>query len=559
MSRKQKQIAVFDLETDPFIFGRVPTPFAAGFYDGAQIITWTGTDCVERLVDFILELDGEYIIYGHNAGRFDLMFMLEYLDENLKIINGRIAECKIGNHILRDSLLILPMALKQHGKTEIDYTKFEKEVRHKHKAEIDSYLRDDLKYLYTWVTKFIDRFGVHLTVAGTAFNVMKKQFKYSIEKTTNNYDLHFRNFYYGGRVECMQTGVIEKELKYYDINSAYPYAMLHEHPQGDDYITLKKLPKKAGGWFAHVTAISNGCLPFRGEKMQYYRDNEAREYFATGWEIVTGLETKTLIIKKVHAVYVHCFTREFKDYVNYFYNEKSQAKITGDKDTETFAKLMMNASYGKFGQDSREFHDYKLVEFGADEQSGFTWDCDVGDFELHKRKSKNDENDCEFYNVATAASITGFVRAFLWRAICNSIGPIYCDTDSLLVESFGGDVGAEIGQWKYEADVKCAYIGGRKFYLLDCADGTTKRATKGFRATPEQLRKSIKTGDMIEYKKDAPAFNIKNGASFVERDIYPLNETVEKIKKKRDKTDRFIFADGEWGFKFKRKKPTNGG
>jgi hypothetical protein len=524
MSRKQKQIAVLDFETDPFLFGRVPVPFAAGFYDGSQIITWW-VDCVEKLVDFIHELDGEYIIYAHNGGKFDFFYLLEYIDEDLKIINGRIAECKIGNHILRDSLLILPLALKQHGKTEIDYTKFEKEVRHKHKREIDDYLRDDLKYLYSWVTKFIERFGVRLTLAGTTFNVMKKQFKYAIEKTTNDYDLHFRNFYYGGRVECIESGVITKPLKYYDINSAYPYAMLHEHPQGDDYITVKKLPKQAGGWFAHITAISYGCLPFRGDKMQYYRDNEQREYFATGWEIIAGLETKTLIIKKVHAVYIHCFTRNFKDYVNYFYAEKSAAKIVGDKDTETFAKLMLNASYGKFGQDSREFHDYKLVEFGADEQSGYEWDCDVGDFELHKRKTKDDVNDCEFYNVATAASITGFVRAFLWRAICNSVNPVYCDTDSLLVENFAGIVGNELGQWKLEADIVRAFIGGRKFYLIDCADGTTKQATKGFRATPAQLRKSIKTGSAIEHKKDAPAFSLKYGARFVERKIKPTNGT----------------------------------
>lgn len=521
MSRKQKIIAVLDFETDPFLFGRVPEPFAAGFYDGSQIITWW-IDCVERLVDFIHDLEGEYIIYAHNGGKFDFHFLLPYIDEDLKIINGRIAECKIGGQVLRDSFLILPLALKQHGKTEIDYDKFEKELREQHKREIDDYLRDDLKYLYTWVMKFIDRFGVRLTLAGTTFNVMKKQFKYEIENTDYIYDSHFRNFYYGGRVECMQTGVINKQLNYYDINSAYPYAMLHEHPQGNSFIQKKTLPKKAGGWFAEIEAISKGCLPFRGEKMEYHRDNISRKYFATGWEIIAGLETKTLIIKKVHNVYIHCFTRNFKEYVNYFYNEKNNAKNANDKDTETFSKLMLNAAYGKFGQDSREFHDYKIVEFGTDELNGFMWDSDIGDFELHKKKSK-EEQDCEFYNVATAASITGFVRAYLWRAICASSNAIYCDTDSLLCESFSGAIGSDLGEWKHEAEIKRAYIGGRKFYLLDCVDGTTKQATKGFRATPEQLRKSIGKGTAIVHKKAAPAFSLKYGARFIERNIKPTN------------------------------------
>ena len=32
--KKTPKIGVFDLETDPFVFGRIPKVFCAGFYDG---------------------------------------------------------------------------------------------------------------------------------------------------------------------------------------------------------------------------------------------------------------------------------------------------------------------------------------------------------------------------------------------------------------------------------------------------------------------------------------------------------------------------------------------
>lgn len=517
-----KKIAVIDFETDPFFYGRPPNPFAAGFYDGTQSLTIWGDDCAARLVDFINDLEDDYIIYAHYGGKFDFHFLLNFIESDLKIINGRIAECRIGRQILRDSFLILPLALKQFGKTEIDYSKFERECRHLHILEIDNYLRDDCKYLFNWIKKFVARFGLGFTLAGTAFKTMKKEFGYNIEKTDNEYDSHFRGFYYGGRVECFKTGVIDGPLKYFDINSAYPYAMLSEHPQGSDFIEVKKLPKKAGGWFAEIDAISYGCLPYRAEKLMYYNDNITRKYYATGWEIIAGLETKTLKIIQIHNIYKHCFTRNFSEYILHFHAEKTRGKETGDKDIETFAKLIMNSSYGKFGQNSREFHDYKIRDYGSAEYDGFEWDCDFGEFELHKRKS-NDDKDCEFYNVATAASVTGFVRAYLWRAICASNGPIYCDTDSLLCHDNGepGNCPVDgLGAWRYELDVKRAYIGGRKFYLFECADGTYKQATKGFSATPDQLKKSIEKGAVIESRKDAPAYSIKHGARFITREIY---------------------------------------
>ena len=44
------RVAVIDLETDPFKHGRLPAPFAAGFFDGETYQDFWGADCCEQLL-----------------------------------------------------------------------------------------------------------------------------------------------------------------------------------------------------------------------------------------------------------------------------------------------------------------------------------------------------------------------------------------------------------------------------------------------------------------------------------------------------------------------------
>jgi hypothetical protein len=238
---KRHKLAVIDFETDPFLFGRVPEAFAAGVYNGETYRYFWGDDCIEMMVDYIVEdLDG-YTIYAHNGGKYDYFLMLEHFDEDMKIINGRIVKATIGNIQFRDSYSILPLPLSAHQKDEFDYSKMEREVRNIYKDDILKYLQSDCYYLFDWVYKFIERFGMKLTVAATAFNELKKT-DYEPQSTSEFYDNVFRPFYYGGRVQTFEEGEINHDSVYVDINSAYPYAMLFEHPFGDKYIEKLKLP-----------------------------------------------------------------------------------------------------------------------------------------------------------------------------------------------------------------------------------------------------------------------------------------------------------------------------
>lgn len=549
MGRAVKRIAVIDCETDPFLYGRTPHPFAWGFYDGETYIYFWGDDSTSQLLDYLKD-ETDLIIYAHNGGKFDFFFFVNQLDAEVKIINGRIAKASLfnGQIELRDSYLILPLPLSAHGKDEIDYAKMERDVRELHKAEILRYLQTDCTSLYDWVKNFRNQFGGGLTLAGSAFKQLKKT-DYPVESTHNGFDETFRPFYNGGRVQCFQTGAFKKDLVYVDIHSAYPYAMTFKHWQGGGYRETLRIPdQENGSWYARINAQSDGVLPFKvkegsTQKTYYPNDNIYREYECSGWEILAGLKTNTLKIKKVIRVYRPTFTCDFREYVDKFFAMKAEADLErakcakGTKEYQywdairTFAKLMLNSCYGKFGQDGREFEAYQLLEYGDVPDPYMIaghlkrWDC-YAEFDNFMSIFVRPDPVDRFYNVATAASITGFVRGYLWENICKSEGVLYCDTDSIICSRFGGTISDKLGDWGLEASLSEAYIAQRKMYACRVNPvgefgpiNETKIASKGVRLTFDQIKEGVETGVNIDYSKDAPAFSLKFGARFTTREV----------------------------------------
>lgn len=247
MTKKSKKIAVLDFETDPFKYGRMPQAFSAGYYDGQDYIEFYGPHCGHDLGLFLQ--DQNVTCYAHHGGKFDFFYLWEFIepsyilnqqnelietDEKFMMINSRIAIATIGQCELRDSWLILPMPLAAFKKDDIDYDIFEADQREKptNKATISRYLKADCLYLYDWVFNFIERFGRRLTVASAAFNELGKTGYLVNRKTGKDYDKLFRPFYFGGRTQAIKNGVHKGHFKYYDINSAYPRAMLDQHPYG---------------------------------------------------------------------------------------------------------------------------------------------------------------------------------------------------------------------------------------------------------------------------------------------------------------------------------------
>lgn len=487
--RRESCIGVVDCETDPFEPGVFVEPFLWGVMlsDGSYFE-------FEKTCDFVAwckEREESLTLYAHNGGKFDYHFIRSDIeaDSPISVIAGRLARCHIGCVELRDSLNLFGQTrLADFAKTEIDYAKMKRNVRHLHMAEIRAYLRDDCVNLLALVSKFIERYGMQFTQAGAAMKYWAKHHaprdadgkgivpQWDSPVVAKNFYEKFMPFYYGGRVQCFKSGHAKTDFQVVDINSAYPRAMLDAHPYSGEFVTLTgRLPKHE-----HVTtslieldATSKGALPLRvGDGSLYFPEDEKqiRRYFITGWEFLAGIETGTLYPHKIIAS--HYFGRgvSFESYINHFFTERANAKLAGDKAGDIFAKIFMNGLYGKFASNPTKYREFILSdpENGSYEkwiQSGYEFRGEWGGRHMLVRPVP--ESKHRYFNIATAASITGWVRAFLWRSLLKARNPIYCDTDSIACgDASALDQGKKLGQWKLEGQFDEYAIAGKKLYAF---------------------------------------------------------------------------------------------
>lgn len=246
----------------------------------------------------------------------------------------------------------------------------------------------------------------------------------------------------------------------------------------------------------------------------------ARDYTITGWELIAARETGTAEHIKMITARVHHELISFSDYINHFYNLRLQAKASGDKENDLFSKLLMNSLYGKFGSNPDNYSAYMLIDadhIASVACDGYTFGGTFGPHCVVTRDLW--EYEASYFNVATAASITGFVRAYLWRAICAADGVLYCDTDSIACSGPGDMVlGDALGQWKPEGDFNRAAIAGKKLYAFREITGEWKTRSKGVKLNARQICK-VARGGFVDYAKDVPTFSLKKEPVFVSRRV----------------------------------------
>lgn len=524
----KNEIATLDFETDPFLYGRVPAPFVAGFYsDSVGFKHFYGNDCVFALLCFLDSLDKPHTIFAHNGGKFDFFLMIEYLENPIKIINGRIIKAKIGKHTLQDSYAILPIPLKVFDKDDIDYRKLESDVREFHKPEIIKYLQKDCTSLYSLVTKFIERFGDRLTIGGTAMATLKKI--HPFDNQFKSHDDRFRPYYFGGRVEAFKTGILKGDWKVYDVNSMYPDVMRNcSHPTGARYLSaysgiVDRVGKISGFaqypfYFARIECEQMGAFPVRSKDAPLNFEVPFGEFLVTSHELKAAIKTGRVQNIKVLEVMAPMETISFADYVDQFSAEKIQAKKDGNKAGEIFAKLILNSSYGKFGQSPEHYYDYVIVQDGDEFPENEDYELYFAELGKPSIFRKN-ANSKSFFDVATAASITGAARANLMLGLHAATNPIYCDTDSIICESLDMPLhDFDLGKWKLEAQGDTCAVVGKKIYALRQGKKFVKTASKGAVLTGKDVF-DVAGGKVFHWKNDAPSFSLSNGVRFVDRKI----------------------------------------
>jgi hypothetical protein len=569
-SRKEN-IAILDMETDPFdnqSKARI-YPFLAILYSDnfEPVIIWDEDHdaFVRRVVASIENLPDRYVIYAHNGGRFDFMFLVHKLRGEVSFKGRGIMSATIGRHELRDSFHIIPEKLAAYQKNAFDYTKLIKGKRGQHRDEIIRYCLNDCKFLLEIVKGFIDEFGLKLSIGQAAMYELKQH--YEVKKLSLNWDEYLRTYFFGGRVECLVGRFKQKgDFKLYDVNSMYPYVMATcEHPIGDffDY-DLRPGEPNDKTVFIDLNCDNRGALIGKTDEGETTSSIKSGNFLTTIWEYKIALKYNLISNIRINFC-IDCGERtNFAKFVSPLYEKRTitknilaDYKKMGDQSSEkfltikrddTFLKLILNNAYGKFAQNPRRFKEYYLTD--PDEIPPADWFRSLMP-KIEKKDwpkvAKNFENYIKpeneiyllpesenagywiwhkpapgfrFNNVGTAASITGAARAVLLEALQLAIDPIYCDTDSIICRDLPGvDCHPErLGAWDLEDEFSEVIIDGKKLY--SCRFKKPRMAPDG-QITEYKIRSKGTSGlkwlDMVDLF-DGKSVTIKNKGPTMTRD-----------------------------------------
>lgn len=521
---RPSDVVVLDMETDPFDGHSEILPFVAELYapDIGAIVIWNENfrSFITEVVDAITSLPGKRYVYAHNGGRFDFLFLLSAIKGKTKFKGSSLMEARVGDHLLRDSLHIIPTRLANYHKNDFDYSWLEKGRRKSRRAEILEYLHSDCVYLWELVHGFVERFGFKISIGQAAMSEIKTCVDFDC--LSEAIDDQIRPYFFGGRVECLRgAGIFHappgETYKVYDVNSMYPYVMSEfRHPVGGGIMhgtkesgTARVTDKTA---FIKLKCVNHGALIGRDEKGHVTANRSSGEFCTTIHEYLAALELGKISSVEILETWAFAEWATFEDFVVPLYSNrqklKGEIKRTPDgpekrelERRDLFDKFLLNNGYGKFAQDPRRFRDHVLTDFGAmpdgcvpfqglaahcvEVESGTVYqlveDVENLDYpELSYAIWACEPATLRFNNVATGASITGAARSVLFRAICAAKNPIYCDTDSLVCSELPLDLDpVRLGAWDLEAETTEFAVAGKKLYGFVDTAGKEKVRSKG--------------------------------------------------------------------------------
>jgi len=476
------KFAAFDIESTNWIDFEV-----LGFFDGEEYRSFWS------LKVFLTHLNQKrydgFRIYAHNGGKFDFLFILEELLSRgwiCKMIErqGRLIaiRCDTGRAKIQfvDSYAILPSSLRKlsdafkpkHPKLEMDYKQISA-----HDSKTLQYLENDVLCLWEVLYDFFSSDFIsqpQLTIASQAMNTFKtKFFSGEITQMRIRHEEFFRKHYYsGGRVEMYKGS--GKNLRVYDVNSLYPYAMLQPMPAGELIVTDRYHRGKIGFYHVEIKSTPNwyiSPLLHRGDKLTFL--NGPGRYYC-GSPTLEVLREFGVTFRVISGYYFSHSEPIFIDYVTQFFDLKNRSKGTA---LYYIAKLFLNSLYGKFG--ARRDRDAIVPGTGYEEDARLPLlgtPLDSYGMVLITEQSKS-----KFIAPYLAAYITELARVHHFRLMMQHPEEMfYCDTDSLFTTA-KYRTGNKIGDISLQGTYKEGVFLGNKTYALRNDEGE-KVAFRGFNA-----------------------------------------------------------------------------
>ena len=370
---------------------------------------------ISSFLDWLLSFNENLTIWSHNGGKFDLVFLLNFLKKysfkykqpfftflirNQQILRINIFPPQTANNVLSlkltflDSVNFFPASLNDLGVffnlkklflnhdlitlnllTNINSGFFKKKILFYLISDL-SILFELIKFYYNLVCKDIKYDPKYfVSLSSLSFSVFK--WSYQKKKVLNtsfpeeNILKYIRESYTGGRTDIFIpfTDVMGYE---YDVNGLYPYVMRNNmYPVGSGTL-MEHLPPSsmlvnhAEFGFINITIeILNHFIP----PLQIFYEKSVKNInpigIITGWffmeEIKNSLENQQIKIIQIHKKILYKKKNIFKEFVDFFYAKRIDAT---NKLENTFYKNLLNSLYGRFGINSSLtfIENYKITE-----------------------------------------------------------------------------------------------------------------------------------------------------------------------------------------------------
>jgi len=397
--------------------------------------------------------------FAHFGGRYDLNFVFDFIrtrndcDVTFHCSGSMVIQMKIRRGAvtatLCDSYRLLQASLRdltkafnvKHAKTEIDFHTMT------YSRELLEYNEQDCRGLYEVLDAFFEETGLRSeTFATHALRLWRKDFlKENIWKPRQEILDFIRTGYHGGRVEVFRRQA--DHCYAYDVNSMYPYVMLQPMPV--EYVgESTQLTDSYFGFLECSVKLPDSRfyippLPMRLEKL-FFPTGTLRAVWSS--EELIEAENRGAQIQTIHKGYYFKVRDIFKGYIEKLYALKQKAS----EPTRTIAKLLMNALYGKFGQNpkkkvymtERNAPDGSIPILNPDGRpSGFAY------FERVSRQS--------YLLPHLAAAVTSKARIHLMRKLTDTT--YYCDTDSVFT-SESMETSKRLGEWSMVGEGNVRFI-----------------------------------------------------------------------------------------------------
>ncbi len=468
--------------------------------------------------------------------------------------------------VFLDSFKIIPLAIEkipgafnlEESKLEIDYNE-DRPLGHELTDQEQEYIKADIIIAAKAIKFMLDHGNTKITAAANALNdfkqrYSKKEYDKLFPELSPMVDYDIRLSYKGGwsyvnpkfRNKQIQNGQV------FDVNSMYPWAMKYcLLPWGKPvafrgaYEPNELFPLYIINFECEFKLKPNHypSLQLKGKK--YAGMYSANEYIVESDDItvmsLTSVDYELFLenyyVENVTYFGGYMFKAKhgmFTEYVDYWYDVKTQAKNEENGGMEQLAKLMLNSLYGKFG----------ARMYGCSKEPFYNSDLDKVQY-----KDGNLEHRKAGY-LPIATFITSYCRDKIIRA-ANTAGDrfLYADTDSLHVSGLEPIPGLDVdnfrlGAFKKESEFIRARFIRQKTYIEIYMDNGEEKLNIKCCGMPRKMKDTIKEEDFYEgavydFNKN-PNFAPKLMPTVVPGGVI-LRETTFQIKKAKTESEIIVY------------------